>query len=213
MGELISDSLNRQIIARNNLLKLSRQYEAEEIHGLRSKGHGNWLEFLQQKARDGDEAALAVLRSRKEEMKPEIDEQKIRRQTKYLVSRREILENQTLSQRAKTRLLGMALMEKVSAGAATKISKHGAVIYTLSNGGKICDTGKAISFSNDARDAALAYMSEKWGIRRRSFDSATGKSVFILLNGQKLVQEADKNVFIRPEMRIMGKERSHGMGR
>lgn len=110
--------------------------------------------------------------------------------------------------------MGMALMEKVAAGTEAKISKHGVVIYTLANGDKISDTGKSISFSEGAREIALAYMAEKWGVRRRTVDRATGNAVFILGSGQRVVLENGKNVLERPAFSPCGQERERsGMSR
>ncbi len=73
-AEKRKDLENRPIARRTrvNLMKLARQYETEEIHAARmDAGADNWLDFLRQKAVKGDETALAVLRSRQEEVAPE----------------------------------------------------------------------------------------------------------------------------------------------
>ncbi|WP_346773697.1 TraI/MobA(P) family conjugative relaxase [Desulfovibrio sp. ZJ369] len=199
--------LQRRPIARRtraNLMKMARQYEAEEIHAARMKqGAGNWLDFLRQKAGQGDETALAVLRSRKEEVAPDLpaisqEQERVQARAAYLAHKTVILENAVLSARAKNRLVGVALMQSVASGATARISKHGSVIYTLPDGGKICDTGRSISFSPAARETALAYMAAKWGVKSRTQDRDSGESVYILANGQKIFERKGRNVFERP---------------
>lgn len=210
------EELNRKPLARKtraNLLKLARHYEAEEIH--EARGHadtaGTWLDFLRAKAAGGDENALAILRSRQEEAAPESvleRQEQSRKQSAYLSSKRAILENRELSAKTKTRLLSVATMETVASGVTARISKHGSVIYTLPNGGKISDAGKSISFSEGTRETALAYMAAKWGVRRRTVDRATGNAVFILASGQRVVLEAGKNILERPTGRPREQERT-----
>lgn len=176
------EELDRRPLARRiraNLTKLARQYEADELHAARMQGAGNWLDFLRHKAARGDETALAVLRSRSQEVAPENVrqlEERMRDRAAYLADKTAILENAALSARTKNRLAGMALMESLAEGTTAKISKHGSVIYTVPGGGKICDTGKQISFTPDARETALAYMAAKWGVKRRMVDRLSGGS-------------------------------------
>ena len=201
------------------MLKLARHYEAEEIHEAKTRAgtSASWLEFLRGKAARGDETALAVLRSRHEETAPETtleQQEQARRQSAYLSSKRAILESRELSSKTKTKLLSMATMEIVASDATAKISKHGSIIYTLTNGGKISDTGKSITFSEGARETALAYMAAKWGVRRRAIDRATGNAVFILASGQRVVLEQGKNCLERPSTPTRVPERIHpGIGR
>ncbi len=108
-------------------------------------------------------------------------------------------------------------MESLASGATAKISKYGSVIYTLPGGGKVCDTGKSISFSPEARATALAYMSAKWGVRRQTVDRASGDIVYTLGSGQKVYDRKGRNVFERSaavrRQRQLERERSQGMGR
>ena len=198
-------SLHRRAIARHTrakLIQLSRQYEVEELHAVRAKsGPGNWLEFLRQKAAQGDETALAVLRSRQEEVQPEIAtvaQEHAHSRTGYLASKTVILENTALSARSKKQLLSMALMESLGQGCVAKISKHGSVIITLPDGSKICDAGKFISFSGDARGTALAYMAAKWNVKSQRLDRVSGDMVYTLAGGQTMRVGKEKNVFERP---------------
>ncbi len=216
------DLENRPIARRTraNLMKLTRQYEAEEFHAARmNSGSGNWLDFLRQKAARGDETALAVLRSRQEEVAPEtlqFVQERQQARSAYLASKTAILEKADLSARAKNRLVSVALMESLASGATARISKHGSVIYTLPGGGKICDTGRSISFSPEARATALAYMSAKWNVKRRSLDRASGDTVYTLISGQKIYERKGQNVFERPAVvhrqRQLERERPRNQG-
>ena len=193
--------LQRRPIARRtraNLMKMSRQYEAEEIHAARmNQGVGNWLDFLRQKAAQGDETALAVLRSRKEEVASELTQRRMQARAAYLASKTAILENAALSTKTKNRLISVALMESLASGTTARISKLGSIIFTLSDGEKICDTGRSISFSDEARETALDYMTAKWNVKRRSLDRASGDTVYALANGQKVYDRKGWNVFER----------------
>lgn len=168
--ELQRMELQRRPIARRtraNLLKMLRQYEAEEIHAVRmNQGTGNWLDFLRQKAGQGDETALAVLRSRKEEIMPEMAQSRMQTRSAYLTRKTALLENTELSAKTRNRLISIALMESLVSGVTSKITKHGSIVYTLPNGGKICDTGKHVSFSPNDWGKAVAYASAKWGVKR-----------------------------------------------
>lgn len=168
--ELQRMELQRRPIARRtraNLLKMLRQYEAEEIHAVRmNQGTGNWLDFLRQKAGQGDETALAVLRSRKEEIMPEMAQSRMQARSAYLTRKTALLENTELSAKTRNRLTSIALMESLVSGVTSKITKHGSIVYTLPNGGKICDTGKHVSFSPNDWGKAVAYASAKWGVKR-----------------------------------------------
>ena len=206
---------------RTNLMKLTRQYEAEELHAARMQaGGGNWLDFLRQEATKGDDAALAVLRSRQEEVAPETLQFVHERQqarSAYLASKTAVLEKTDLSARAKNRLVSMALMDSLASGATARISKHGSVIYTLPTGGKICDTGRSISFSPEARATALAYMSAKWNVKSRSLDRASGDTVYTLIGGQKVYERKGQDIFERPAVirrhHQLERERNQSIGR
>ena len=183
-------------------MKMVRQYEAEEIHAARmNPGAGNWLDFLRQKAAQGNETALAVLRSRKEEVAPEVAQaaqERMEVRAAYLASKSAILGKADLSARAKNRLVSVAMMESLASGTTARISKLGSVIFTLPDGEKICDTGRSISFSAEARETALAYMAAKWNVKRRSLDRASGDTVYTLANGQKVYDRKGRNVFEMP---------------
>ena len=185
--------------ARSAGLKMARQYAAQERHQLTVGYPANWMDFLRQKAAQGNETALAVLRSRHEEFAPEqfeAEQKKIQRQTDLQARKTEILEQKGVSDRLKKTLLSDALMQSIAPGATMKISRHGVIIYTLPDGGSICDTGRRISFSESARETALAYMAAKWHVRRLEKDGK-GRAVLVLSDGQKIVDEGQRQ-FERP---------------
>ena len=128
------------------LRKLSWQYEREEIQVTRSRQAGNWLDFLRDKAIRGDETALAILRSRQEVVSLEraADQQEVGNSP--LAKETKILENAVLSPQKKRCLTSIALMEKIVPGVQASITTHGNIIYRLPQGGKVCDTGRQISF-------------------------------------------------------------------
>ena len=101
-------------------------------------------------------------------------------------------------------------MESLVPEASARISRHGVIIFTMPDGGKICDTGRAISYSDNARKQALAYMAEKWNVRRKDVDRKTGRTVYTLASGQRV--EDRGNVIERPAFRPQ-QERARGMER
>lgn len=179
------------------LRKLSWQYEREEIQAARSRQAGNWLDFLRDKAIRGDETALAILRSRQEVVAPEraTDQQEVGNSP--LAKETKILENAVLSPQRKRCLTSVALMEKIVPGVQASITAHGNIIYRLPQGGKVCDTGRQISFSQEARETALAYMSMKWNVRSRTKDNLG--ETFTLADGTKISLTKGQNVFIQPK--------------
>ena len=210
------DDLQRRPVgrrARSAGLKMARQYAAQERHQLTVGYPANWMDFLRQKAAQGNETALAVLRSRHEEFAPEqfaAEQEKIQRQTDLQARKTEILERKGVSDRLKKTLLSDALMRSIAPGATMKISRHGVIIYTLPDGGSICDTGRRISFSESARETALAYMAAKWHVRRLEKDGK-GRAVLVLSDGQKIVDEGQRQ-FERPAASRQ-RQREQGRGR
>lgn len=176
------------------LRKLSWQYEREEIQATRSRQAGNWLDFLRDKAIRGDETALAILRSRQEVVSPEraTDPQEV--SNSPLAKETKILENAVLSPQRKRCLTSIALMEKIVLGVQASITTHGNIVYRLPQGGKVCDTGRQISFSQEARETALAYMSAKWKIKSRRQDKA-GDTVYTLTEGRQVIEREEGHRF------------------
>ena len=180
---------------RRNLLSITRKHEAEAIAKARRSltlereavcrelPFTSWNSFLQNKAEQGSEVALAVLRSRQENSAEEKEtapgkdwsqhgrEQFASVKAEYAAKERAALELEGVSGKAKKRLLAVLRMERLTAegtltGFQHKVDHKGAVIFTLSSGGVIRDEGKELFFSardEAARCVALAYAQKKWG--------------------------------------------------
>jgi len=89
------------------------------------------------------------------------------------------------------------LMGKIVPGVQASITTHGNIVYRLPQGGKIIDTGRQISFSQEARETALAYMSMKWNVKSRTKDNLG--ETFTLVDGTKISLAKGQNCFCRPE--------------
>lgn len=188
---------------RRNLLQLARKHEAEETARARLSFQSpreairgeipfsSWNDFLQYKAGQGNEAALAILRSTQEIAEPDREPQTAvvknwsqhdkeqftphRAEVRAEYAAREVaaLENANVSGKAKKQLLAVLRMERLAAeeaahiqGFSTAVDRKGTVIFTLPGGGRILDSGKELFFSgnNDtARHVAVRYAQEKWG--------------------------------------------------
>lgn len=192
---------------RRNLLALARKHENEAIAKAklamlpereavrREIPYTSWQDFLKLEAGNGNEVALAVLRSRKETAEPEqAQEQKppvknwMERGSEYAAKatiraeyaerERTLQERDDLSHKGKKELQAFLRMEQISAEARAegaelgdikrRIDGKGIVIFTLESGGTIRDTGKEIFFSGHdpkAERIALRYAAKKWGKR------------------------------------------------
>jgi hypothetical protein len=205
---------------RRNLLTLARKHEAEAIALLAAQPEReavrrdipftSWNGFLQHMAEQGNETALAILRSRKEPVAEEQElaeavavwrgasltdsdshakdwsqhgrEQFIRNaalKADFVARERAALETEGISGKAKTRLLAVLRMERISAegggqperetmlaGFRHSVDHKGAVVFTLPGGGVIRDQGKELFFSardEAAQAVALLYARKKWG--------------------------------------------------
>jgi hypothetical protein len=182
---------------RRSLLALARRHEAEAMAGARLSLQSereavrrdvpftSWNGFLQRKAEQGSETALAILRSGQEEagIEKEAEEKDWSRHggdqfavasVEYAVRERAALETDGISGRAKTRLLAVLRMEWLAeeerhegiAGFSHRVDRKGAVVFTLLGGGVIRDQGRELFFSEQdaaARQAAMAYARKKWG--------------------------------------------------
>jgi hypothetical protein len=181
---------------RRNLLALARKHEVEALAGAKLAAQQergavrhdvpftSWHCFLQRKAEQGNETALAVLRSRVEavaeerEAQPGKDWSQHGREqfaaAEYAARERAALETEGISGRAKTRLLAVLRMERIAeeaghegvVGFRHSVDRKGAVVFTLPGGGVIRDQGKELFFSVEnaaAQQAAVAYARKKWG--------------------------------------------------
>jgi Relaxase/Mobilisation nuclease domain. len=188
---------------RRGLLQLSRKYEIEELAKAkvqfqepreavrRETPYTSWNAFLQHKSEQGNELALAVLRSIKDtaEVEREIPvapqkdwSQHGREQfngwnaavrAEHATKERAVLENTSLTRKSKTALLAVLRMEQIAgedvaevAGFSYSIDRRGIVLFTLPGGGMIKDTGKELFFSphdTAAVEIAVQYAQKKWG--------------------------------------------------
>ena len=174
--------------ARGRLKRLARGYEAEELQAIREKHQGNWLAFLRDKAARGDETALAVLRSRKESVTPE---RPPKRESPVLPE-----EMEKLSSKARNQLQSEALMETLAPGVNMEVTTHGMLIFTLPDGGTICDMGKKLVFDTDSARLAAEYARKKWYLRK--------EEVAMLTKNQEIA---------RPDAGVLRKFREQERGR
>ncbi len=189
--------ISREFFGRHRfeLLKLARLHEAEhrlqvrkQIHAEREKvrqetPYTSWTDYLRWKAGQGNETALAILRSKDQLVEPE--NQAFRRgqreviQEKWLKKQVEIMTSTDVSSRARRGLLAVAKASELAemeaaapngkrllSGFRSSIDAKGTVLIKLANGGMIRDTGREIVFT--ARDqltqeAALLFAQAKWG--------------------------------------------------
>lgn len=192
--------LERKNIAKKNLrrlLQIARKHEAEALakakltfqeprNATRQEiPFTTWNGFLQHKAEQGSEIALAVLRSIKQTVAEEKEaappkakdwsqhgrEQFLTARADHAAKERALLEREDIAAKSKTRLLAVLRMESLAAekgldGFRHTVDRKGAVIFTLSGGGVIREEGKELFFSaknEAARRIALAYAQKKWG--------------------------------------------------
>ncbi len=192
---------------RRNLLALAKKHKVEamakakldllpEREAVRREiPYTSWQDFLKLEAGNGNEIALAVLRSRKEDVEPEAAPPpkapakdwsrhgleyaaKTAIRAEYAEKERELQERDDLSNQGKKQLQAFLHMEQVAAEARAegqelgdikrRVDGKGVVIFTLNSGGTIRDTGKEIFFSAHdpkAERAATIYAAKKWGKR------------------------------------------------
>jgi len=205
---------------RRNLLSIARKHEAEAIAKARFAMQPereavrrdipftSWNGFLQRKAEQGSEIALAVLRSKQESVAEEKEaapvkdwsqhgkEQFFSSKAEYAAKERAALELEGLSGKAKKRLLAVLRMERLAAEGRLaefqrRVDHKGAVIFTLPSGGVIRDEGQELYFSakdETAQQVALAYAQKKWG---RS----------IILEGNHIMREQKRDLVLEKEQR------------
>jgi len=199
---------------RRNLLALTRKHEAEAITKARLAvlpereavrrdiPFSSWSGFLRHEAGQGNEIALAVLRSKGVAVEPEREaappkvkdwsqhgrEQFLTDRADQATKERALLEREDISAKAKKPLQAFFRMERIAAEAkaqgydlgdiARRIDGKGVVIFTLANGGSIRDTGKELFYSvhdEKAHGVALAYAALKWG---KNITQEQGKILF-----------------------------------
>jgi len=145
----------------------------------------SWTDFLRWKATQGDEVALAILRSRKRQIEPEgnsgvspVDHrQEVR--ARWIDKRIDLVAEQDVSRRARRGLLAVAKAHELAelesvtpqskrrfTGFTSSIDTMGTVFIHLANGGMIRDMGNEIAFTahdEATEEAALQFVRSKWG--------------------------------------------------
>ena len=181
------------------LLKQAGQYEAKARHDLAGEIEGrretlweafpysSWSTFLRWQAEQGNEAALAVLRSRRETAEPEqgdvpfnwISSRRDLAWSSWEDRKRAIMGEPALTPKEQRDLLAVARMLYLEAQDAAnpmgakdlqrvtyKVDNKGTVLFTLANGGLVRDMGDQVTFSiHDpaARHVGLRLAQMKWG--------------------------------------------------
>lgn len=194
--ELERHKISREFFGRHRfeLLKIARLHEAENRLRIRKRinderekvrrvtPYATWTDFLRWKAGQGNETALAILRSKNQIFEPENATprrgQREGIQEKWLKEQLEIATSAGVSSQARRGLLAvskaseLAEMEasvpdgkRLFSGFTSSIDNKGTVFLKLASGGAIRDTGKQIIFSSDefSREAAMLYAKAKWG--------------------------------------------------
>lgn len=194
--DLERQKISREFFGRHRfeLLKISRLHEAENRLQVRKRinaereiarqetSYTSWTIFLMWKARQGNETALAILRSKDQLVEPESEAprrgQREDIQEKWLKEQLEIATSVDVSSKARRSLLAVAKAgelaeletsapgsKRLFSGFKSSIDSRGTVFLRLASGGTIRDTGKQIIFSSDevSREAALLYAKAKWG--------------------------------------------------
>jgi len=200
------------------LLKKSRLYEAKERLLIKKQSnesqiklrqeapYASWTDFLRCKAKQGDETALDILRSKKQTFKSEnnLDNrngQNFEIKENWIDKRLEIAAEHNESRRqrglvALSKFSELAELEgdkgvesRIFSGFESEIDANGVVIFKLKNGGTIRDTGKKIYFSQQekTKEAALMYAKSRWGRNVRMLDNG------FIQPSQEITREKQKN--------------------
>lgn len=165
-----------------NRLRVRKRINAEREKVSQEMPYASWTDFLRWKAGQGNETALAILRSKSQLVEPEkalpLRGQRENIQEKWLKKQLEIATSAGVSSQARRGLLAVAKASELAeleasapdgrrlfSGFSSSIDTKGTVFLRLASGGAIRDTGKQIIFSTDevSREAALLYAKAKWG--------------------------------------------------
>jgi hypothetical protein len=166
-------------------LQIQKRIRADEELAKKETPYASWTDFLRWKATQGNETALAILRSRNSQVEPEgnawvspIDHRKEVR-ARWIDKRIDLVAEQDVSRRARRGLLAVAKAHELAelesvtpqskrrfTGFTSSIDAMGTVFIHLANGGMIRDTGKEIAFTahdEATKEAALLFAQAKWG--------------------------------------------------
>ena len=167
---------------RRNRLAINQKCSARKKDLRERYPYSSWAKFLQHKALEGNEKALAVLRSRKEPFEPE---KKVTRKSdyemrqavrdRYAAKVREVEDSSKLTAKSKRALISVFRMQRLADEEDISLTRHntpakeenapiisgfkytidtkGTVIFTLPGGGIIRDDGREILFSGRNAEA------------------------------------------------------------
>lgn len=193
-AELQSQTMSKAL--RRRMLKKARTNEAEERRNIYAKYPKNWMDYLRCQAQLGNAHALDVLRSRQQPYMPDLLEQAQRQQMA------------SMGPEATCKPIGQVLMESIAPGVKTQITRNGILVFTLPDGGKICDFGRKVTYTDGEKDKTLAYLTVKWGLKKQEWGITRG--ALLLPDGQILVDNG--KAFVRPPLEgvVMGNKLSRG---
>lgn len=174
-----------------NRLQVRKRINAEREKVRQVTPYGSWTDFLRWKAGQGNETALAILRSKAQLVEPESAPprrgQREDIQEKWLNEQLKIATSAGVNSPTRRGLLAVAKAGELAeletstqdkrrlfSGFTSSIDTKGTVFLNLASGGTIRDTGRQIIFSNDdaTREAALLYAKAKWGKNIRVIGNA-----------------------------------------
>ena len=178
---------------RCNLLQLAKKNEAEALARARipfqeqrtelrkDVPFTSWNSFLRHESEQGNDVALAILRSRKDAAEVEAPAPSFARSSfqtadavYHTAKERELLERTDISGKGKKSLLAVLRMDKIIQSASSpttqsytwKVDNKGIVAFMLPGGGVVRDTGQEVLFSvgnAEAAEMARLYGQAKWG--------------------------------------------------
>ncbi len=165
--------------AKGRLAKLSRLNEQQETLASQKVAkekqkaltqevpYASWVNFLRMKALGGNDTALAVLRSRGQELvEPEQPQREAASERAQALERQTQILTQEMTKKGRKRLLAMEYMREIAPEAKCDVDKKGTLIFTLPEGGTVRDSGKKMTFSPGAAAVAMRYAQRKWGKER-----------------------------------------------
>lgn len=197
------EKITRQFFGRHryDLLKVARLREAEHRlqvgKNARAKREAvgkeapylSWTDFLRWKATQGDEVALAILRSKGELVEPEVGAPRSSQdrrhdiQEKWIGQQLDLAASRDVTHCGRRGLLAVAKAHELAelealspdkkplfSGFSSSIDARGTVFISLAGGGMIRDMGNQICFSahdETVKDAAMLFARSKWGKRIR----------------------------------------------
>lgn len=165
-------------------IMIQKRIKAEQDRAKEAVPYASWTDFLRWKAAQGNETALAILRSKGNLMEPESSPEGsafARRQEvreKWIEVHLDLVAGQDVSRRARRGLLAVAKAHELAelesvahgskrlfAGFISSVDARGTVFIHLANGGMIRDMGEEIAFSMEdtTREAAILFARRKWG--------------------------------------------------